>query len=90
MVCVCVFVCSWLSQVAGLDVGWHTLLDLQENPETRRLELTRQVLPGTYPFKFIIDGRWVANYDIPTYQVHVKSGVIDTQIRLCHLQTHGD
>lgn len=56
-------------QVAGLDVGWHTLLDLQENPKTKRLEVTREVLPGTYPFKFIIDGRWVANHDYPTYLV---------------------
>lgn len=56
-------------QVAGLDVGWHTLLDLKEDPETHRLEVTREVLPGTYPFKFIVDGRWVANYDYPTYQV---------------------
>jgi hypothetical protein len=60
--CVCV-------QVAGLDVGWHTLLDLQENPETKRLEVTREVLPGTYNFKFIVDGRWVANHDYPTYLV---------------------
>lgn len=55
-------------QVAGLDVGWHTLLDLKENPKTRTLEVTRDVLPGTYTFKFIVDGRWVANYDYPTYQ----------------------
>lgn len=56
-------------QVAGLDVGWHTLLDLQENPETKRLEVTREVLPGTYNFKFVVDGRWVANHDYPTYLV---------------------
>lgn len=54
-------------QVAGLDVGWHTMLDLQENPKTKRLEVTREVLPGTYNFKFIVDGRWVANHDYPTY-----------------------
>jgi hypothetical protein len=56
-------------QVAGLDVGWHTLLDLQENPVTHRLEVTRQLLPGSYPFKFILDGTWCANFDYPTYQV---------------------
>lgn len=64
------YVCA---QVAGLDVGWHTLLDLKENPKTHRLEVTREVLPGTYPFKFIVDGRWVANYDYPTYQVRASS-----------------
>lgn len=56
-------------QVAGLDVGWHTLLDLKEDPKTKRLQVTRDVLPGTYNFKFIVDGRWVANYDYPTYEV---------------------
>ncbi|WIA29029.1 hypothetical protein OEZ86_011543 [Tetradesmus obliquus] len=55
-------------QVAGLDVGWHTLLDLQENPVTHRLEVTRQLLPGSYPFKFILDGTWCPNHDYPTYQ----------------------
>lgn len=66
IIMLCVVVCV---QVAGLDVGWHTLLDLQENPHTKRLEVTREVLPGTYTFKFIIDGRWVANHDYPTYLV---------------------
>jgi hypothetical protein len=60
-------------QVAGLDVGWHTLLDLQENPVTHRLEVTRQLLPGSYPFKFILDGTWCANFDYPTYQVGMPS-----------------
>lgn len=55
-------------QVAGLDVGWHTLLELQENPVTHRLEITRQLMPGSYPFKFIYDGTWAANFDYPTYQ----------------------
>ncbi|KAF6266795.1 protein-tyrosine phosphatase-like protein [Scenedesmus sp. NREL 46B-D3] len=55
-------------QVAGLDVGWHTLLDLQENPVSHRLEVTRQLLPGSYPFKFILDGTWCPNHDYPTYQ----------------------
>jgi hypothetical protein len=59
-------------QVAGLDVGWHTLLDLQENPITHRLEVTRQLLPGSYPFKFIVDGTWCANHDYPTYKVRMS------------------
>jgi hypothetical protein len=60
-------------QVAGLDVGWHTLLDLQENPVTHRLEVTRQLLPGSYPFKFILDGTWCPSHDHPTYQVNAAS-----------------
>jgi hypothetical protein len=74
-VCVCVCVCARaraLCQVAGLDVGWHTLLDLVENPTTKRLEVTRQVLPGSYPFKFILDGTWCPNMEYPTYQVRVR------------------
>lgn len=62
--------CTWLLlQVAGLDVGWHTLLDLKENPATHRLEVVRQLMPGSYPFKFVIDGTWCVNTDYPTYQV---------------------
>jgi hypothetical protein len=48
------------------------MLDLQENPKTKRLEVTREVLPGTYNFKFIVDGRWVANHDYPTYLVSLS------------------
>ena len=28
-------------QVAGLDIGWHQAVDLEENPVTRRLEVRR-------------------------------------------------
>ncbi|KIY95980.1 dual specificity protein phosphatase 8 [Monoraphidium neglectum] len=53
-------------QVAGLDVGWHSRIDLAENPKTHRLEVTRELMPGTYPFKFIIDDVWGASMDYPT------------------------
>ncbi|KAI8476474.1 MAG: phosphatases II [Monoraphidium minutum] len=54
-------------QVAGLDVGWHSKVDLAEHPVTRRLEVTRDLLPGSYPFKFIIDDVWCASPDYPSF-----------------------
>eukprot|EP00879_Flechtneria_rotunda_P017674 GHRR01018526.1.p1 GENE.GHRR01018526.1~~GHRR01018526.1.p1 ORF type:complete len:519 (+),score=171.17 GHRR01018526.1:515-2071(+) len=57
------------AQVAGLDIGWHTLLDLVENPAADyRLEITRELMPGQYPFKFVIDGKWCANFDYEIYK----------------------
>jgi hypothetical protein len=58
-----------LCQVAGLDVGWHSKVDLAFNPKTQRLEVTRELLPGSYPFKFVVDGVWTASADHETYQV---------------------
>jgi len=55
-------------QVAGLDVGWHSNVDLAFNPKTQRLEVTRDLLPGSYPFKFVVDGVWTASADYETYQ----------------------
>lgn len=55
-------------QVAGLDVGWHTKLDLQPDAGTRKMSITRQLMPGRYPFKFIVDDRWTYSADHPTYQ----------------------
>jgi hypothetical protein len=75
-------------QVAGLDVGWHTLLDLQENPVTHRLEVTRQLLPGSYPFKFIIDGTWCPNHDYPTYKVGMPDQEHAGQLCRCNC-VHG-
>jgi hypothetical protein len=56
------------ARVAGLDVGWGTQLPLEFNPRTGRLETTRRLLPGRYPFKFVLDGRWAASHDYPTIQ----------------------
>lgn len=67
-------------QVAGLDIGWHTRVDLLENPQTHRMEVTRQLLPGSYPFKFILDDVWCANLDYPMYQVG------DGSASCCHVQ----
>ncbi|GBF90184.1 phosphoglucan phosphatase [Raphidocelis subcapitata] len=57
-----------VAQVAGLDVGWHQRIDLAENPKTKRLEVTRELLPGSYPFKFVIDEVWSASADYPCFK----------------------
>jgi hypothetical protein len=54
-------------RVAGLDVGWNDSFPLALNPATQRLEAVRSLMPGRYPFKFIIDGRWTYSVDYPTY-----------------------
>jgi hypothetical protein len=56
-------------QIAGLDVGWHQRIDLAEHPVTKRLEVTRELLPGSYPFKFVIDDVWSASQDYPSFTV---------------------
>lgn len=53
--------------MAGLDVGWHRTIDLQHCPKRGKYVATRPLLPGRYPFKFIIDGRWSYCMDYPTY-----------------------
>lgn len=57
-----------VAQVAGLDVGWHQRIDLAEHPRTKRLEVTRNLLPGSYPFKFVIDEVWCASADYPSFK----------------------
>jgi protein-tyrosine phosphatase len=57
------------ARVAGLDVGWGTQLPLEPNPRMGgRLEVTRRLLPGRYPFKFVLDGAWAASLDYPVVQ----------------------
>ena len=56
-------------QVAGLDVGWGEALELKPSHHTPgRLELRRELLPGRYPYKFIVDGRWTFSMDRPLLQ----------------------
>lgn len=45
-------------QVAGLDVGWGQLLDLEYESRRGRFVLKRDLLPGRYPYKFVWDGHW--------------------------------
>lgn len=55
-------------------MGWHTRLDMAFNPDTSRMEVTRQLLPGNYPFKFVLDDVWSASFDYPTMQVRARAG----------------
>ncbi|PSC72542.1 phosphoglucan phosphatase amyloplastic [Micractinium conductrix] len=56
-----------IPQVAGLDVGWGQQLDMKPDPRYRhRFLLMRDLPPGTYSFKFIIDGRWGYAPSLPT------------------------
>ena len=49
-------------------MGWGNRLALTLNPARCRYELTREVLPGSYPFKFVIDGKhWTFNADLPRF-----------------------
>ena len=55
-------------QVAGLDVGWHQKLDMVWDVPTLRWMLKRDLLPGSYPYKLVIDGNWTYSADHPTTQ----------------------
>jgi len=52
-------------QIAGLDLGWGTPQDLNYDPSHQRFELQKQLNPGRYNFKFIIDGTWTCSRDYP-------------------------
>eukprot|EP00928_Gymnodinium_smaydae_P071744 TRINITY_DN55243_c1_g1_i1.p1 TRINITY_DN55243_c1_g1~~TRINITY_DN55243_c1_g1_i1.p1 ORF type:complete len:318 (+),score=77.92 TRINITY_DN55243_c1_g1_i1:54-1007(+) len=53
-------------EIAGLDVGWHHRLTLQRDAETGDFVLQHQLPPGTYQYKFIVDGEWMPNMELPT------------------------
>ena len=59
--------CSPLKQIAGLDVGWSRLLDMEYNAATSRFELERDLLPGRYAYKFVWDDVWGFSADHPTF-----------------------
>lgn len=50
-------------------MGWHNKADMVYNKHTQRMEFKRNLLPGAYPFKFVIDGLWTASADHPMYRV---------------------
>merc|ERR1712107_951435 len=52
-------------EVAGLDVGWGKRLQL-ENAEAATFVLRRKLQAGSYQYKFIVDGEWMASADLPT------------------------
>lgn len=51
-------------QAAGLDVGWGNRVDLTRRGH--RWELRRELPPGAYPYKFVLDGRWTLSAAHPT------------------------
>ncbi|CAG9463077.1 unnamed protein product [Pedinophyceae sp. YPF-701] len=53
-------------QIAGLDVGWSGRIALEWSDERHRFEVHRELPPGTYQYKYIIDGTWTHSSDAPT------------------------
>ena len=63
-------------QIAGLDHGWNSPhLDMQWDLETFRWVLKRELSPGIYQWKLIVDGHWTYSADHPTLQdgVHTNN-----------------
>ncbi|KAK9846581.1 hypothetical protein WJX81_006986 [Elliptochloris bilobata] len=54
-------------QVAGLDVGWGQQLDMEREVGSGRWVLRRELPPGKFPYKLIVDGRWTCSADHPTF-----------------------
>ena len=46
-------------------MGWGSPHDLEYIPSKKRFELHRDLNPGKYNFKFIIDGLWTCSVDYP-------------------------
>eukprot|EP00798_Chlamydomonas_sp_ICE-L_P008085 gene8085-1327_t len=55
-------------RIAGLDIGWHTSVPLVKNNKLGRFEMRRSMLPGSYQYKFIVDGNWTYSMDHPSVQ----------------------
>ncbi|CAE7295817.1 DSP4 [Symbiodinium pilosum] len=53
-------------EVAGLDIGWHERVPMVKNATTGEFVLERDTPPGVYQYKFIVDGKWMANPDLPS------------------------
>ncbi|KAL6770110.1 SEX4 [Auxenochlorella protothecoides x Auxenochlorella symbiontica] len=51
-------------QAAGLDVGWGNRVGLTRRG--RGWELRRELPPGAYPYKFVVEGRWTLSPAHPT------------------------
>eukprot|EP00438_Fugacium_kawagutii_P021575 Skav212159 [mRNA] locus=scaffold754:208034:210088:+ [translate_table: standard] len=52
-------------EIAGLDVGWHERIPMVKDPTTGEFVLDKETPPGTYQYKFIVDGEWTADTDLP-------------------------
>lgn len=51
--------------IAGLDVGWNSRLPLEKDASTGEFVLLRSLLPGSYQYKFVVDGEWMPSLDLP-------------------------
>lgn len=51
---------------AGLDAGWWGRIEMQQGAGDS-WSVTRRLLPGVYPFKYVMDGVW--SYDIDQHTV---------------------
>lgn len=65
--------CEALGQVAGLDVGWGQQLDMEREAGGGRWVLRRELPPGRFPYKLIVDGRWTCSADHPTFVVRGRA-----------------
>lgn len=54
--------------MAGLDFGWHAPLDMEIGPDPGHWVLYRDLMPGQYQYKLVIDGKWTYDPDHPTVQ----------------------
>jgi len=52
-------------EIAGLDIGWKNRLRLEGNDDGE-FSVEKEVPPGRYQYKFIVDGDWQPNLDLPT------------------------
>jgi len=53
-------------EIAGLDVGWHERIPLVKDAKTGDFVLDRETPPGVYQYKFIVDGEWMADPELPS------------------------
>jgi len=53
-------------EIAGLDVGWGRRVPLERDAASGEFVLARGLPAGSYQYKFIVDGEWLANPDLPT------------------------
>mmetsp|Transcript_2128 Transcript_2128/g.3418 ORF Transcript_2128/g.3418 Transcript_2128/m.3418 type:complete len:176 (-) Transcript_2128:222-749(-) len=53
-------------QIAGLDFGWNNPQDMVRDPKTKHFAFKRDIYPGAYQYKLIVDGHWTYSADHPT------------------------
>ena len=50
-------------------MGWGQQLDMAREAGGGRWVLRRELPPGRFPYKLIVDGRWTCSADHPTFVV---------------------